>query len=139
MTWFPTGINGQTAYVMPYTILCIDDHEQGLFVRKLLLERRGHKVLTATSGKLGLNVLKQTPIDAVILDYRMKDMDGAAVAKMIRRKLPRMPILMLSAYTTELPLGLTRVVNSVIQKGEATSSLGQVLDDLLKSGNRNSQ
>ena len=72
----------------------------------------------------------------------MKGMDGATVAKMIRRQLPRIPILVLSSCTTELPKGLTRAANSGIQKGEATSSLGKVLDDLLErgsTGNRNSR
>ncbi len=114
------------------SILCVDDNEQGLFVRRLLLERRGYKVLTATSGKRGLTLLEQNPIDAVILDYRMQGMDGAAAATMIRRKLPQMPIVLLSGYTAELPERVTRIVDCVIPKGQPISSLAGVLDDLLE-------
>jgi CheY-like chemotaxis protein len=117
---------------MAYTILCIDDHEQGLFVRKIVLERRGYKVLTATSGPRGLSLLQQQSIDAVILDYQMDGMDGAAVATMIRRKFPRMPILLLSGYTAELPKRLTQVVNGVFAKGQTVPSFEGILEDLLE-------
>ena len=122
---------------MGHTILCIDDHEQGLFVRKIVLERRGYKILTATSGVRGLALLQQTPIDAVILDYRMEDMDGAAVATMIRRNFPQMPILLLSGYTAEVPKRLSDVVNCVLNKGQVIPSLEGVLEDLLERRTRN--
>jgi DNA-binding response OmpR family regulator len=56
------------------------------FIRRILLEGRGYRVLTATSGARGLALLQQNTVDAVILDYRMEGMDGAAVATMIRPK-----------------------------------------------------
>jgi len=71
------------------TLLCIDDEETGLKLRKLLFEREGHQVLTAADGTSGIDLFKTQPIDAVILDYRMPEMDGAAVAEKLKELRPR--------------------------------------------------
>lgn len=55
----------------PPTLLCIDDQKPALKIRKIFLEAQGYKVLTASSGREGLALLKSNPVDAVILDYRM--------------------------------------------------------------------
>src|ERR1051326_2110767 len=81
---------------MPPTILCIDDQEQGLFVRKMVLQREGYSVLTATNGALGLQLMEEHEIDAVVLDYRMTGVDGEAVASAIKRRRPDIPIVMLN-------------------------------------------
>jgi CheY-like chemotaxis protein len=101
----------------PATILCIDDEEPGLVVRKLLLEEAGYKVLTARSGPEGIRLFKAEPVDAVILDYWMSGMNGVAVARELKRLSPNLPIIILSAYGTLLDetLGLAEVW---IRKGE---------------------
>lgn len=80
------------------TILCIDDEESGSMLRKLLLESAGYDVLTAPSGRRGLDLFRSQPVDAVILDYWMADMNGLAVAKELRRLNRQTPIIVLSAY-----------------------------------------
>jgi CheY-like chemotaxis protein len=80
------------------TILCIDDEEPGRLIRKLLLERAGYDVLTAPSGREGLQLFLSKPVDAVIVDYWMADMNGLAVAKELRRLNRKTPIIVLSAY-----------------------------------------
>ena len=49
-------------------ILCIDDAEIALRVRKLLLASAGYTVLTSASGEEGLEMFKQNPVDLVIAD-----------------------------------------------------------------------
>jgi CheY-like chemotaxis protein len=101
----------------PATILCIDDEEPGLVVRKLLLEGAGYNVLTARSGPEGIRVFKSSSVDAVVLDYWMSGMNGVAVARELKRLNPDLPIIILSAYGTLLDetLGLAEVW---IRKGE---------------------
>ena len=52
----------------PVTLLCIDDEENGRKLRKLLLEREGHQVLSASDGPAGIDIFKTRSIDGVILD-----------------------------------------------------------------------
>src|ERR1700737_4593622 len=80
------------------TILCIDDHWNGLIGRKLLLEESGYEVLEATSGPEGLKLFSSHPVDAVVLDYQMPGMNGDIVAAKMKQVKSQIPILLLSAY-----------------------------------------
>lgn len=118
----------------PATILCVDDEEPGLVVRKILLEQAGYKVLTARSGAEGIRLFKSSPVDAVVLDYWMAGMNGVAVARELKRLNAGIPIIILSAYGTLLDetLGLAEVW---IRKGEEDPQyLLSQLADLLRRG-----
>jgi CheY-like chemotaxis protein len=103
-------------------ILCVDDEQVGLHVRKVLLERAGYDVLTAPDGRAGLALFRGHPIDAVVLDYAMPGMDGGQVAEEMRRINPAVPILLLSAYLG-LPPDVTRNVSVYMTKGEGAPAL----------------
>src|SRR5260370_42087179 len=80
------------------TILCIDDHWNGLIGRKGLLEENGFVVLEATSGAEGLNLFLSHSVDAVGLDYQMPGMSGDIVAAKMKRVKSTAPFLLVSAY-----------------------------------------
>lgn len=101
----------------PSTILCVDDEEPGLKVRKILLETAGHKVFTALSGAEGIAVFESEQIDAVILDYWMAGMNGVTTARELKRMKPSVPVIILSAYGTLLDETLG-VADVWIRKGE---------------------
>jgi CheY-like chemotaxis protein len=115
------------------TILCIDDEELGLEIRKLVLEREGYDVLTAVDGASGLSIFDSHKVDAVILDYAMPGLDGGQVAAAMRQKKPSIPILMLSAYVT-LPENVMRVVDISTTKGDGALTLIGILKELLEKG-----
>jgi len=101
------------------TILCIDDYETGLVVRKAFLEAKGYRVLAASSGRQGLELLASNPVDGVVVDYKMPEMDGEAVSAEIRRIKPEVPILLFSGYAAEIPPRLLRLVDGYFPKGES--------------------
>jgi CheY-like chemotaxis protein len=112
-----------------HLVLCIDDEHVGLQVRRLLLERSGYKVLTARDGETGLQIFRDQPVDAVVLDYAMPGMHGGEVAAAMRAAKPEVPILLLSAYVG-LPADVTRVVDVYMTKGEGAPALLDKLDSL---------
>lgn len=115
------------------TILCIDDEQTALQLRQNLLESAGYSVLAAKSGALGIKAFKSQPIDAVILDYWMADMNGLQVAREIRKVNPSIPIIILSAYGELLDESLG-LADLWIRKGEEDPEyLLNRLDQLLKS------
>ena len=69
-------------------ILCIDDEDLGLEIRKMVLEREGFSVLTARDGATGISVFDSARVDAVVLDYAMPGMDGGQVAAILPRAVP---------------------------------------------------
>lgn len=86
-------------------ILCVDDAEVALRVRKLLLASAGYVVLTAASGEEGLEAFKQNPVDLVIADHFLSDKSGAEIATEMKGMKPQVPILIVSA-SEEPPAGL---------------------------------
>jgi CheY-like chemotaxis protein len=102
---------------IPAAILCIDDEEPALLLRRRVLEKAGYRVFTALTGKEGIEIFRFQPIDAVILDYWMADMDGLEVAAELKKLNPKTPVIMLSGYTSILDEGLGRV-DLWLRKGE---------------------
>jgi len=99
------------------TILCIDDEEPAARLRRMVLESAGYNVLTALSGKAGIQEFKAHPIDAVVVDYWMADMNGLAVAREIKRLSRGTPVIILSAYTPLLDEAVG-LADEWIRKGE---------------------
>ncbi len=114
------------------TILCIDDEVLGLEIRKVVLEREGYVVYTASDGPTGIKLFRQNTVDAVVLDFAMPGMNGAAVAQALREIRPTIPILLLSAYLT-LPEEVQRIVTMVANKGDGALILLQNVRKLLES------
>ena len=114
-------------------ILCIDDEDLGLEIRKMVLEREGFSVLTAKDGVSGLSLFDtEQQIDAVVVDYAMPGMDGGQVAAILRKRKPDIPILMLSAYVA-LPEEVMRVVSVSATKGDGAFTLVEKLKELLQA------
>jgi CheY-like chemotaxis protein len=113
----------------PPLVLCIDDGEIALRVRKLLLDSAGYKVLTATSAEDGLNVFKQNPVELVIADHYLSATTGTEIAKEMKQLKPEVPILIFSA-ATEKPPGL-EFANGFLSKGESPGVLLDAVASLL--------
>ncbi len=83
-------------------ILCVDDEENQLAVRKLVLESKGYAVLTAPSGQQALALLAQHPVDLVLSDHLMPGLTGAELARQIKAQKPELPVILISAVN-EIP------------------------------------
>ena len=114
----------------PKTVLCVDDERIGLRVRKILLESRGYKVLTASGGVEGLEKFADNEVDVVILDYYMPGLNGGDVASEMRRRRPGVPIVFLSAYFS-LPPEALELADAFITKGDPPDVLIDKLKRLL--------
>ena len=90
--------------------------------RKSFLESFGYTVLTASSGGKGLELASMYPVDVVIVDYLMPEMNGQEVAIEIRRLNPQAPIIMLSA-TVDVPEQALKLVDAFIAKDRLASQL----------------
>ena len=78
------------------TILCVDDNEQSLSIRKVLLETRGYRVLAFTDPKLALERFTQGGVDLVMTDLVMPGVDGAKLIRGIKNISPETPAILLS-------------------------------------------
>ncbi len=78
------------------TILCVDDNEQSLSIRKVLLETRGYRVLSSNNGQLALEIFRQGGIDLVITDLIMPGLDGSKLIEQIKSLSPQTPTVLIS-------------------------------------------
>lgn len=113
------------------TILCIDDHWNGLIGRKLLLEQCGYKVLEASGWDDGLRLFRSRSVDAVVLDYQMPGMRGDLVAAKMKSINARVPIMLLSAYAP-LPQNKLKSVDRFLSKSQPPEILLSTLQGLLE-------
>ena len=89
------------------TILCVDDNEQSLSIRKVMLETRGYRVVVTTSGKDALEIFGKGGIDLVLSDLVMPDFDGKRVIEGVKAISPSTPAILFSGkvavYDSEMP------------------------------------
>ena len=78
------------------TILCVDDNEQALSVRKFMLETRGYRVLTAASSEQALELFREGGIDLVLSDLIMPYMDGNELIRRMKELAPEVPAILIS-------------------------------------------
>src|SRR5208337_2429289 len=78
------------------TILCVDDNEQALSIRKILLETRGYRVLACNSSELALEAFRRGGVDLVLTDLIMPGADGARLIEEIKRVSPQTPAVLIS-------------------------------------------
>lgn len=83
-------------------ILCVDDEEIPLTLRKLVLEKQGYQVVTASSTALALEVLDSRHIDLVLSDQLMPGGTGTELTKKIKQARPQLPVIIVSGVN-EIP------------------------------------
>ena len=68
-------------------VLVVDDDVRNIFALSSVLERRGMKVLTASTGNEAIQTLETTPdVSMVLMDIMMPEMDGYQTMQKIREK-----------------------------------------------------
>jgi len=78
--------------------LLVDDEEEFLETLVKRLKKRNLDVLSASSGREAVRVLAESPVDVVVLDVKMPDMDGIQTLKEIKKILPTVEVLMLTGH-----------------------------------------
>jgi CheY-like chemotaxis protein len=93
-------INSSDEELVGRTVLIVDDDPRNIFALSSALERRGMRVVTATTGMEAIELLHATPDLAIVLmDIMMPDMDGYQTIVRIRENpaYRRLPIIALTA------------------------------------------
>jgi DNA-binding response OmpR family regulator len=81
-------------------ILVVDDERAMRESLQEILEQEGFQVSQADSGEMALQLLKQMPIDLMLLDLKMKNLDGLQVTEAAKQFTPDTVIVMLTAHGT---------------------------------------
>ena len=79
-------------------ILVVDDEVAICELSKKLLSSKGYNVLVADSGEAALKILESHDIDLMVSDVIMPNMDGYALAAIVREKYPQIKIQLVSGF-----------------------------------------
>ncbi|MEN6585543.1 MAG: HD domain-containing phosphohydrolase [Sulfuricella sp.] len=82
----------------PASLLFVDDEPNILSALRRLFRPLGYKIFTAEGGAEGLALLEQEPVDLVVSDMRMPQMDGAQFLEKVRQKWPDAMRILLTGY-----------------------------------------
>jgi len=97
-------VAGVKAPAITAKILLVEDNPTNQLVAKGILNKLGYALIdTASSGAEALQVLAQTPVDIVLMDVQMPEMDGFTATRAIRTRTsstlnPEIPIIAMTAY-----------------------------------------
>jgi response regulator RpfG family c-di-GMP phosphodiesterase len=90
-------------------LLLVDDEESILNSLRRLLRGQRYEVLLATSGAQALEIMAQQPVDLVMSDARMPNMDGATLLAHIHQHYPDTIRIMLTGYAD--PSAIIKAIN----------------------------
>ncbi|MES2952023.1 MAG: EAL domain-containing protein [Pseudomonadota bacterium] len=110
------------------TLLIVDDEPGNLSALNRSLRKQGYRVLTAGSGKEGLEILANNDVQVIISDQRMPEMSGTQFLTIVKSLYPDTIRIILSGYTE---LG---VVTDSVNQGAVFKFLTKPWDDDLLRG-----
>jgi CheY-like chemotaxis protein len=76
-------------------ILCVDDNEQELSVLKFMLSTNGYRVVSANNGNDAIGVFSEMPVDLVLADFAMPQMNGDQLVKRLKQIASHVPMILL--------------------------------------------
>lgn len=87
---------------MSSKILIVDDEEAIVKLVSFNLEKEGFETLAAYDGREALDIIRREPLDLVVLDVMLPEMDGLSLCRQLRLDGIQVPILMLTAKDGEI-------------------------------------
>jgi len=85
---------------MPASVLIVDDEKNILLTLSQSLQLAGYQTHLASSAQVALDVVSARPVDAVLMDVKMPDMDGLTALEKLTALKPELPVIMMSGHGT---------------------------------------
>ena len=116
------------------TVLVLDDVLDAVVLLRRILEKKGHQVVGFTEEEEAVAHVKTNRVDLVILDIKLRKMDGVEVLAEMKKADPQIRAIMLTGYPTlesareSLQLGASEYCVKPIDKEEIEEKVEKVLE-----------
>jgi CheY-like chemotaxis protein len=118
------------------TIMIVDDEPENREIFARMLNSLGYDIITEPSGVAALSMIGQgAKIDLVLTDERMPDMSGLEFVEKLRKMVPAVPVILITAYGSianyfrSASLGVFEYVNKPVGKRELGKIIKTALHD----------
>ncbi len=113
------------------TLLCVDDNQTALQLRKLVLESAGYSVLVASDFATAMQLFSSSAVQLVISDYFLNDGTGIELATAMKGLKPDVPVAILSGMV-KAPEGMEHADLFICKADSAPPILLSKISELLK-------
>lgn len=114
-----------------HKILVVDDEKSILEMLKYCLEHEGHMVITAETGQMAMNWIKEVKLDLAIVDLGLPDVSGIQVCEFLKEdpKTRSTPVIILTGNTSNE----ARIKSNLCANAELFLNKPIEIDDLRKA------
>jgi len=102
-------------------ILIVDDEPEMCWILENVIRKTGFACKTALSAKEALNLAENDQFGMAFLDAKLPDIDGLELARQLRKKNTRLPIVIVSGYFYIDDL----IIEGVVREGLITAFIGK--------------
>ncbi len=110
-------------------ILLVDDEEDFTSILSKRLKNRGIEVMTASSGKVALELAREHSFDAIVLDMQMPEMDGIETLNRLMQIDPEHRVIILTGYGT-VGKGIEAMKSGAMDFLEKPADINELMDKI---------
>ncbi|RJE71533.1 sigma-54 dependent transcriptional regulator [Reichenbachiella sp. MSK19-1] len=116
-------------------ILVVDDDPSFNEMLSSYLRRQDHEIEQAFSSQSALAAFKTKSIDLILTDFKLPDMDGLELIRIIKDEKPDMPVILITNYSdvrtavTSIQLGAFEFITKPVNPDEMLLTIGQALQE----------
>jgi CheY-like chemotaxis protein len=108
-------------------ILCLEDNESYLRLRKAVLEKEGYNVIAASTAKDALSTLREAPVCLVLADHMLRGTTGTSLAAQMKRIKPDVPVVLYSGLQPERLTNVDLFINKNVSTHDFLGLVRQVM------------
>lgn len=113
-------------------VLVVDDEPEVTLALQVFFLGKGYEMLTALDGVQAMRLLKQHPVDLVLLDMKMPGVNGVEVLKFIRAEAPSTRVIVVTAYDIQFQEIVEQIgVDGFLMKPFGIQALTQKVEEIL--------
>ena len=113
-------------------VLVVDDEPEVTFALQVFFFGKGYEMLTALDGLQAMRLLKQQPVDLVLLDMKMPGVNGIEVLKFIHAECPSTRVIVVTAYDVQFQEMAEQIgVDGFLMKPFGIQALTQTVERVL--------
>lgn len=118
-------------------ILCVDDEPSAVVLKKTILERAGHVVITSCTVGDAISLLEKEAFDAVVTDWKLGEDSGRQILLAAKGR-QEVPVVVVSGYCTEAFRAAEPQADMYLEKpvdpNELVAIVGALLHPLPQAG-----